>query len=441
MKKILITEQQFNNLVNNHLNEDDRKNRITKLKTQFPNIPWNKNISKTKTTYEKILVKSDPTERLDYLPWVIKQYNDILKGKITNIRENEFIEDITKIKHYLEIFNKNKNKLSVEQGNINNYRTYKDLYDVISPYMERTIQGISDNEVKELIKSGQAEIIYEDNKWIIIYPKTERSSCMFGRGSEWCTTYGQGGSYPERTGNMFKSYTSHGTFNYVINKRNQKEKYAFFFDKNTNNVDLFDVSDKNITDQINIFFKNKKELLTPLINSGKNYYSWKFLLNIGLKDWISYIDPNTENLDLSIKYLGELSNQIDLLTELQSLNLTYNNLKEIPESIGNLKNLRFLNLQKNQLKNLPESIGKLSQLHELMLSFNDFTELPLVIGKLTNLNRLYLSNNKYLKNLPQSIKKLPNLKKLSFLTLKSIPLTEKELEQIRNILPNTIINR
>lgn len=433
MKKILITEQQFNNLVNNLLNEDDRENRIIKLKKLFPKISWNKETSPG-TTYEEILVKTDPTEVLTYLPWIVKQYNDILKHKIKDIKEKEFLEDLYKIKDYLTLFDKVKHNLSPEQRNINNSKTYKNLYDIIEPYLEKKDFDLELSKTQQQLRTKKdAEKIWENNEWLIVWPKTQEASCLYGKGSQWCTA-------ADRFNNQFDRYNSHGLFNYVINKRNQKEKYAFFFDKDTDDVEVFDVNDKVITGTLDSFFKDKKELLTPLINSGKNYYSWKFLLNIGLKDWISYIDPNTENLDLSIKYLGELSNQIGLLTELQSLNLTYNNLKEIPESIGNLKNLRFLNLQKNQLKNLPESIGKLSQLHELMLSFNDFTELPLVIGKLTNLNRLYLSNNKYLKNLPQSIKKLPNLKKLSFLTLKSIPLTEKELEQIRNILPNTIIN-
>ena len=433
MKKILITEQQFNSLVNNLLNEDEdqKQNIVTKLKKQFPKIDWDKTTSPG-TTYEEILIKADPTNVLTYLPWIVKQYNDILKHKITDIKPDQFIEDLYKVKDYLEIYNKIKHNLSPEQANINNYKTYKDLYNIVEPYVENKDVDLELSKTQQQLEiKKEAEKIYEDNKWLIVWPKTEKASCLYGKGSQWCTA-------ADRSKNMFNSYNSHGSFNYVINKQNQKEKYAFFFDKHKDIVNIYDIHDNRIQN-INDFFKKKKELLNPLIASGKKYYSWKFLLMIGEKNWVNYVDPNIEELDLSNLNLKSLSGQISQLTNLIKLNLLFNNLNKIPESIGNLKNLRHLSVQKNNLRTLPDSIGDLSQLNELVLSYNDLIELPSSIGRLSNLKRLYLGGNKDLKNLSQQITKLPNLKKLNYLTIKNIPLSEKNIQQIRKLLPNTIL--
>ncbi len=429
MKKILITEQQFNNLVNNLLNEDDRENRIIKLKKLFPKIPWNKETSPG-NTYEEILIKTDPTEILNYLPWIVRQYNDILKHKITDVSENEFLEDLYKIKDYLGLFDRVKHNLSPEQRNINNYQTYKDLYNIIEPYLEKKDSDLELSKTQQGLQTKKdAEKIYEDNKWLIIWPKTQEASCLYGKGSQWCTA-------ADRSNNMFKSYNSHGIFNYVINKTNQKEKYAFFFDRNTNNVEVYDVNDKNITSQINNFFKTKKVLLKPLIESGKRNYSWKFLISLGYGDWISFVDPQINRLDIDNLNLGKLSDKIGQLSNLSVLNIGENNLKELPENIGNLKNLSYVSLNNNNIRNFPESFGNLKNLQELMLSYNNLTILPQPIRKLPNLKRLYLTGNDKLKNLSKQLKGFPNLRNLEFLSVKSMGLSEKEIKQIKILFPN-----
>jgi len=115
--------------------------------------------------------------------------------------------------------------------------------------------------------------------------------------------------------------------------------------------------------------------------------------------------------------------------EVTELNLANNRLKELPDYIGRLKNLKKLNLGQNQfevfpsviltltkleklylnhnlLTEIPETISNLKHLKVLFLNKNHFTSLPESIGELTKLSNLNLSENRKLKILPASFRKL-----------------------------------
>jgi Leucine-rich repeat (LRR) protein len=107
-----------------------------------------------------------------------------------------------------------------------------------------------------------------------------------------------------------------------------------------------------------------------------------------------------------------LPENIGDLTNLTSLDIGYCDVERIPESIGNLRNLEFLYLNDNNLTSLPESIGNLTNLKKLNLYMNDLTSLPETIGNLNNLRNLNLCFNTRLRQLPYSIERLPNLRKI-----------------------------
>ena len=70
---------------------------------------------------------------------------------------------------------------------------------------------LSKAELKKIIKD-EANVIYQDERFTIVEPKSHRASCHFGRGTKWCTT--------ERgSDNYFNRYTSGDqTLFYIIDK-------------------------------------------------------------------------------------------------------------------------------------------------------------------------------------------------------------------------------
>ncbi len=100
------------------------------------------------------------------------------------------------------------------------------------------------------------------------------------------------------------------------------------------------------------------------------------------------------------------------LLDLEMLNLNNSDVEEILNYVTE-KNItvRMLDLSNNQLTTLPESITKLPSLKRLFLSNNQLITLPESIGDLQSLEILGLGINQ-LTTLPESIGKLQSLKKL-----------------------------
>ncbi|XP_049352362.1 leucine-rich repeat receptor protein kinase HPCA1-like isoform X2 [Solanum verrucosum] len=108
----------------------------------------------------------------------------------------------------------------------------------------------------------------------------------------------------------------------------------------------------------------------------------------------------------SINLKGELSGDIEGLSELQILDLSYNKglTGSLPQSIGNLKSLSILILVGCGFSGLiPNTIGSLSQLEYLSLNLNNFIgPIPASVGNLSKLRWLDLADNKLSGPLPVS---------------------------------------
>ena len=135
-------------------------------------------------------------------------------------------------------------------------------------------------------------------------------------------------------------------------------------------------------------------------------------------------------LNLKDNQLFHLSESIGKLARLNFLSASTNRLKSLPESIGNLQNLAQLYLYENQLTSLPDSIGNLRHLTRLDLSSNQLVSLPDSIGNLRSLTYLELSKNQ-LRSLPDSICTLIQLNTLNLSNnqLCSLPNSFKSLRK------------
>jgi hypothetical protein len=194
------------------------------------------------------LEKSDPSENKQYLSWLI---NIFLSGNLPT-------EDIYKINEALTSFSKNKDKIPVEQRNINSFTDLPTLFAVISQYGES--EEMSASEKDKLIKLEGAEQIYDSPSWKIIIPKTKDAACLYGKSTKWCTA--------SESGNQFSYYSKQGPLYILIDKRITSDrdifkKLQFHFESGQ----FMDTTDRRI--DITKFFKANPEVKNFFKRIGK----------------------------------------------------------------------------------------------------------------------------------------------------------------------------
>jgi hypothetical protein len=111
----------------------------------------------------------DPTPTFKYLEAIIGFY---LGG--TPIEE---------IRTTINSFDKMVEKNQIKQRDINSYKDFDDLVDVVKT---SDIQYGLKQASKE--KSRDAKTVYEDERYKVLVPRTHEASCKYGAGTKWCIT-------------------------------------------------------------------------------------------------------------------------------------------------------------------------------------------------------------------------------------------------------------
>ncbi|XP_061129096.1 leucine-rich repeat-containing protein 47 [Syngnathus typhle] len=133
-------------------------------------------------------------------------------------------------------------------------------------------------------------------------------------------------------------------------------------------------------------------------------------------------------LDLSANNLGLLPEGITQLRELTTLNVSCNHLEALPDGLSQCPKLCSVNMSKNRIIGFPRDFysERLDLLSTLMASDNAIVELSTDIHKLSALKVLDLSNNK-LTDIPLSLSDCPKLKEINF---RGNKLNDKRLEKM-----------
>ncbi|XP_017266680.1 leucine-rich repeat-containing protein 47 [Kryptolebias marmoratus] len=92
--------------------------------------------------------------------------------------------------------------------------------------------------------------------------------------------------------------------------------------------------------------------------------------------------------------LTEIHEDVQRLTNLQSLILCRNKLSAVPKVIGSLKSLKVLDLSVNDLKSLPDGITQLRELNTLNVSCNSLEVLPDGLSQCIKLSTINVSKNR-----------------------------------------------
>ena len=175
--------------------------------------------------------------------------------------KNLKLEDLYKATEYIKVFDTLKPKLSIDKRNIKNFKSIVDMFNVIKPYMESGEPIQSSTSLEKEIKQKEVKRLYEDDKWLVVEPLTERAACYYGKNTEWCTA--------AKENNRFEYYNKQGPLYINIDKVNN-EKYQFhfessqFMDENDSDIDLMEFMDNNksLRNFYNEFLKDKAKYVS-----------------------------------------------------------------------------------------------------------------------------------------------------------------------------------
>ena len=117
---------------------------------------------------------------------------------LNSVKNQEPIDDIIPV---VQAFDRNKQRLP--QKDINFYKTVGDL--------RRTIEslGTSKTSQEKTLKNEETTKIGEFGDWFVVMPHTKESSCLWGKGTTWCTAATQ-------SGNLFLNYSARKNKNVIL---------------------------------------------------------------------------------------------------------------------------------------------------------------------------------------------------------------------------------
>jgi len=185
-----------------------------------------------------VLSKMDPTKTNKYLPFMIKCTADWVQW-INNELKNETFKEMFEVIHDFEDLSK---KNLLENKDIYSYESNQDIIESVKTAKEK----ITRSEVKK----KETEVLYEDDRWLVVYPLSVRSSNLYGKGTKWCVS-----SEDNNYGKYYKQYTEKGSLVFVIDKKakeseyrtNELAKVAFHNDKKKKDgITLWDIKDKEM---------------------------------------------------------------------------------------------------------------------------------------------------------------------------------------------------
>ena len=133
------------------------------------------------------------------------------------------LEDGYHIKAALDLFAKNKAKLPIKD--LNAVKSIEQLYQLVQQFeTQPQDQQLSGREQERLVKS-EAEKLIDSPNFKVIIPKTEAASCLYGKGTKWCTS-GENDNY-------FDSYSKKGPLYIIITNLNGKpRKFQLHYEEN-----------------------------------------------------------------------------------------------------------------------------------------------------------------------------------------------------------------
>jgi hypothetical protein len=169
------------------------ESRVSKARDRYPEI--------SQEVFD-IVVQNDPSGNQKYLDWILSE--------ITTTEDKDNLTDVngvflnTHLLPTIKFFHENLHLYDVKD--INFYKSLSHLVEVTSYVKEKK----SDIDRKKLAKK-QKTVVYNDDNFLVISPKSWEASCEYGSGTKWCVAGKQGQTH-------WDNYSKNATFFYIINK-------------------------------------------------------------------------------------------------------------------------------------------------------------------------------------------------------------------------------
>jgi hypothetical protein len=212
----------------------------------------------------EVLSSMDPSKSNKYLPFMIKCTAEWVDWINNELRNETFKEMFEVIKDFEDLSQRN----LLDNKDIYSYESNQDIIEAVKTAKEK----ITRSEVKK----KETEVLYEDDRWLVIFPLSTRSSNLYGKATKWCVA-----SEDQNYGRYFKQYTENGVLVYLIDKNvkdsearnNIFSKVAFHNDRNKQDgITLWDVVDTqmNVSNAMKVYSLVGSEIMTIINDKLEN---------------------------------------------------------------------------------------------------------------------------------------------------------------------------
>tara|TARA_R110002051_G_scaffold121622_1_gene194741 strand:+ start:1868 stop:3640 length:1773 start_codon:yes stop_codon:yes gene_type:complete len=190
-----------------------------------------------------------------YLEWIARNWDTSGPNE-----EGEMEHNLKEILLAVSKFDNESQRLEIKD--LNQYKHIDQLFDAL--------KKIGETARRTVDITDDVEKIYEDNRFVVVSPKTHTASCYYGAGTKWCTATKENDSH-------FSTYKGNGELYYIIDKTlpTSSPYYKVALNKKVqeHKEDFWDAKDDAITDTNRILpiMQNSK-----MIEDIRNHFAIKF---------------------------------------------------------------------------------------------------------------------------------------------------------------------
>lgn len=227
--------------------------KVDELRKKYPRI--------TSTVFNRFL-EGDKTKTKKYLPFMLETW----KNKSSMMNSQDLVDLVVMFDDLLPY--------------IENKDIYHKDYQKITYFTQVLDDAMLAKEEKSFVREEHVHVLFENDDYILINPKTHKGSLKYGAKTKWCTA-------SRSDVKTFETYIKNGFLTYLICKKETKgQKYlkvAFYSRKNEDPLlspietyDASDVSNNSITKLIDGGW-DIHELFNIISVHRANFCNWKRL--------------------------------------------------------------------------------------------------------------------------------------------------------------------